>query len=276
MSASQKITKLSIIAGGGYIPAHLARACEAQGVEVFIVAFEGQTDKSLVDGRDHIWTRIGATGEVFSALRSRGIQDLVLIGGMRRPNWKQIKPDLKTLGFLAKAGVKMLGDDGLLSSLRQFLEAENFTLHGVQAFAGDILTPSGALGVIEPTADQVANIEIGTRASQDLGRRDLGQACVVNDDGSIVLEDDRGTDAMLAGLSVDQTQGAILVKTCKPQQDRDLDLPAMGMRTIERAAELRFAGVVLHAGQSLLLDREAFVAYADAHNMFVIGIEIDD
>ena len=52
-------------------------------------------------------------------------------------------------------------------------------------------------------------------------------------------------------------RGGVLVKGCKPQQDRRLDLPTAGLRTIAHAYEAGLEGIALEAGASLLLDREA-------------------
>jgi DUF1009 family protein len=53
-----------------------------------------------------------------------------------------------------------------------------------------------------------------------------------------------------------------------------MDLPSIGPRTVELAAEVGLSGIAVEAGGTLLLDREAIVRAADAAGLFVDGIEV--
>ena len=65
----------------------------------------------------------------------------------------------------------------------------------------------------------------------------------------------------------------VLVKRAKPTQEQRVDLPTIGMETVEGAARAGLAGVVGQAGRTLLLDREAVIAAADRLGLFVYGYE---
>lgn len=77
----------------------LAECCEAHGIEVFVCAFEGQSDPAVVAGRKHMWASIGAAGKIIKTLKDHEVCDLVLIGNIRRPSFAELKPDLKTAEF---------------------------------------------------------------------------------------------------------------------------------------------------------------------------------
>ncbi len=66
----------------------------------------------------------------------------------------------------------------------------------------------------------------------------------------------------------------MLVKIAKPGQDRRADLPTIGCRTVELAAAAGLAGIAVEAGSTLLIDRAAIVAVADARGLFVAGIRV--
>jgi DUF1009 family protein len=63
-----------------------------------------------------------------------------------------------------------------------------------------------------------------------------------------------------------------LVKACKPQQEERVDLPTIGIATIEAAARAGLRGVAIEAGAALIVDREAVVERADATGLFVAAI----
>jgi hypothetical protein len=67
--------------------------------------------------------------------------------------------------------------------------------------------------------------------------------------------------------------GGVLVKLVKPGQDRRADLPTVGPGTIRAAAAAGLRGVAFEAGGTLLADREAAVAAADAAGVFLLGVD---
>ena len=123
-----------------------------------------------------------------------------------------------------------------------------------------------------------AAIEQGRRLVAALGPFDIGQGVVVGRDGIVAIEGARGTDAMLRDLAAGGPgdglgRGAVLVKLAKPGQEMRIDLPTIGLGTIQRAAQAGLAGVAGEVGRLLVLDREAVIALADELGIFVVGVE---
>ncbi len=278
MSATKEISpikELAIIAGGGNLPAKLVSACEHQGIKPFIVAFKGHADPELVQGHNHMWARLGGAGKVLKTLKAHNIRDVVMIGSIHRPGFSEIRPDLKVAEFFARVGIKALGDNDLLTMIRRFLEDEGLRVHGAHKFATELLAPKGVLGKYEPSKGDMIDIQRGLEVSQQLGRLDVGQSVIVQEGLVLGVEAIEGTDALIARCKGFKRRGrkGVLVKTCKPQQDRDLDLPTIGPQTILQARDSKLAGIAIHAGNALILDLDEVVELANKHKMFVIGIE---
>lgn len=275
---SAGISRLGIIAGGGIIPRKLAECCEKNGIEVFICAFEGQTEPATVEGRQHLWGHIGGAGKIIKTFKSHDIKDLVLIGRINRPSLSELKPDLKTAEFFARIGLRALGDNDLLELLKQELNREGFAVHGVQDFMQDLLTPVGLIGRVKPSKQYLETIRYGVQVSQEMGRLDIGQSVIVQNGYVVGVEAAEGTDELMRRCRgyLKKGGGGILVKTCKPAQNKSLDLPTIGPDTIMIAAECGLSGVAIQAGQSLLVDTEEVARIADRHKMFVLGIDIAD
>jgi DUF1009 family protein len=274
-SKLEDIRQLGIIAGGGALPRLLLAACDRKDIEPFIVGFEGQTDPALVQGRNHMWTRPGAAGHILKTLKSHDISNLVMIGSMRRPSFSELMPDFKTIEFYAKLGIKALGDNDFLSALRALIEEEGFAVHGIHKFADDLLAIEGPIGKYEPKKDDWNDIERGLEISRALGALDVGQSIIVQEGFVLGIEAAEGTDELIRRCKHlrRKGRGGVLVKTCKPQQDRDLDLPTIGPETVTLAAESGLAGIAVDAGQSLVIDAVEVAQIADRHKMFVMGIK---
>jgi DUF1009 family protein len=113
-----------------------------------------------------------------------------------------------------------------------------------------------------------------------LGPYDVGQGAIVANNNVLAVEAAEGTDNMLMRIADLRGQGrvtsprgvGVLVKAPKPGQDRRLDLPSIGPRTIENAARAGLAGVAVTAGSTINAEAAEVAATADREKIFVIGV----
>jgi UDP-2,3-diacylglucosamine hydrolase len=265
---------LGLIAGSGPVPRQLIDACRGSGRPVFVVALEGQTDPATVVGVDHVWVKLGAASRTIDALKQAQAEELVLVGPIKRPSLLTLQPDLRGAQILARIGMRALGDDGLLKAVRDELEAEGFRLIGAHDVLRDALAQNGPLGAVSPDALALSDIAFGMKVARQVGELDIGQAVVVQQGVVLGVEAVEGTDALIARCAMLKKDGPkpVLVKRAKPQQDRRLDLPTIGLDTVAHCAEAGFAGIAIETGNSLVLDRAQIAARADASGLFVLGV----
>ncbi len=267
--------RLALIAGGGGLPSRLIKACDDTGIETFVVGLVGQTDADILKGRASMMSRIGAAGSIIETLRKRGFMDMVFIGSVKRPAIAELRPDLRTAAFFLKLGIRALGDDGLLKAMRAELEKEGFRIHGIQKFMPECLAPKGMMGRTEPDEAGWTDIMHGADVAKTLGRLDIGQAVIVQQGVVLGVEASEGTDELIRRCAsyMRKGRGAVLVKTSKPQQDRDLDLPTLGPETVRLCAGAGMAGIAVEAGRSLVLEPETVAKLADDSGLFVTGAD---
>jgi UDP-2,3-diacylglucosamine hydrolase len=266
--------KLGIVAGAGALPRCLVDACRAVGREVFVLALEGEAEPETVAGVPHAWCRLGAAATGLALLRDNRVEELVLAGGVRRPSLAALRPDWRAARLFARIGFIALGDDGLLSAVVRELEHEGFRVVGADQVLEGALLPPGPLSRLRPDQEAEADIAHGIRVAAVLGTLDIGHAVVVQQGLVLGVEAIEGTDALMrrcAGLRRPGAAG-VLVKLEKPGQERRADRPAIGPQTVAVAAETGLAGIAAEAGATLVIDRAAVAAAADAAGLFVIGI----
>jgi UDP-2,3-diacylglucosamine hydrolase len=271
-SAPQAPT-LGILAGGGAAPRHLLALLKQTGRPYFLICLQGQADADLGTDEPHVWLPLGAGAKAAAACRAAGVQEIVLIGKVRRPSLLELKPDAFTLQKLLKIGFAMLGDDGLLRAVSKIIEAEGFRIIGMQDVHAGFLTPAGCLTRARPTPTDMLDIARGISVAQQLGLADVGQAVVVQQGMVLGVEAIEGTDALIArcGELKRAGGGGVLVKLSKPQQDRRFDLPTIGPATIAALQTAGLAGVAVEAGGSLCIEQTAAIAAADAAGLFIYG-----
>lgn len=266
--------RLAVLAGRGPLPALVIEAARASDREVFVLAFEGETDPALVDGLPHAWVPLGAVGRALRTLHASGATDVVLIGPVRRPALATLQLDARGLQLLARLGLRGRGDDRLLQAIVEELERDGFAVLGADQLIGALLAPEGLLTRAAPDREAEADIALGRAVAMRLGELDVGQAVVVQQGVVLGVEAAEGTDQLLercAGLRR-AGPGGVLVKLKKPKQERRTDLPTIGPETLRRAAAAGLAGVAVQAGQCLIVERASTVAAADRAGLFLLGM----
>jgi hypothetical protein len=269
---------LGILAGGGPFPGRVAAAARSQGRDVFIIGFADYAEPAIIGAYPHEYVRVGAAGRMLQLLRSHGCQDLVLVGPIRRPSLLDLRPDAEGARILARIGrAAFSGDDGLLAAVVRVLAEEGFRVLGAHEILTEALGPRGLLGRATPDAQAEADIARGIAVVRALGSVDVGQGCVVQAGCVLAVEAIEGTDRMIARAAelIRPGPGGVLVKLVKPGQDRRADLPTIGPRTIEAAAQAGLRGVAFEAGGTLITDLAACIEAADRTGVFLLGIDAD-
>ena len=273
------MTVLGIIAGGGDLPIAIAECARESGRAVFIAALKGIAGKDV--GRfEHVWISIGETGRAFRLLHEHDCHEVLLAGKVARPNWADIKLDLKSVTYLPKVMAAALkGDDALLRSFVEILEADGFHVVGVAEAAPGLLAPEGVLGKVQPSTQNRADIELARKTVAAIGALDIGQGAIVADGLVLAVEAAEGTDAMTGriGSLSPHLRGAagkpkgVLVKARKPTQDGKTDLPVIGVQTVANAAAVSLAGIAVEAGAALIVNKRSVIEAADEAGLFLVG-----
>jgi UDP-2,3-diacylglucosamine hydrolase len=274
------MAKLGLIAGAGGLPVEIAHACRAADRPIFVVRLGGLTDPALADEHG-VDAGLAEWGKVFGALRREGCRQVCFAGRVPRPDFANLKPDLRGLaalpGILAAA---RKGDDALLRQIMREIEREGFVVEGASEVVRGLTISDGPMGRCAPAERHMADIDQAMRAARALGALDIGQGVVVVNGLVLAVEAQEGTDAMLrrcaelpaALRSSGEGPVGVLAKAVKPHQDRRIDLPTIGPATVMGAARAGLAGIVGEAGLLLVVDRRAVIETADELGLFVIGV----
>ena len=233
--------KLGIVAGSGGLPRRLIESCRAAGREVFVLALEGEADRTTVERVPHAWCRIGGAAAgprlVARATGSPSWCSPAACAAPRSPRCGPIgaRPSSSPGSAIARSAMT-----GCLSAVVKELEREGFRVIGADQLLDNAALPEGPLGARAARRDCAsADIARGMRIARAIGALDIGQAVVVQQGLVLGVEAIEGTDALLrrcAALRRDGP-GGVLVKAEKPGQERRADRPTIGPRTVALAAE---------------------------------------
>ena len=265
--------RIGLLAGVGHLPVEFARAARAEGYEVYAVALLPETDEGLrAECAGWQYINIAKLGGILKFLQKNDIHKVTMLGKVTKEllmNGRHELPDFKMVTFLATLPNRK-DDTIMLGFVRELNKAGIEALDQTELIR--ILMPeTGCLTKRKPTAEEEKDIAFGFRMAKELGRLDVGQTAVVKGLAVMALEAIEGTDACIARGGELARGGAVVVKTAKPGQDRRFDVPAVGLATVETMVRVGAKVLAIEAGRTLLVDREAAVALADAHGIAIIA-----
>lgn len=255
------MSRVAIIAGAGALPAALAATLD----NPFIAALDGFTPVGVAV--DQVF-RLERLSLLMRELSARGVDRVIFAGAVRRPSLDPSLFDPQTALLVPRILAAMQGgDDGLLRAVIGVFEDEGFRVVGVQDVAPHLVPAEGILNGALSEGDRRDAIR-ATEIVQALGQVDVGQGAVVAGGLCLAVEALPGTDAMLDWVAATrQGTGGVFYKAPKPDQDRRIDLPAIGLSTVRRAAAAGLSCIAWQADGVILLDRDAVLAEAAARGI---------
>ncbi len=292
---------LGLIAGNGRFPFLLLEAARAHGLRVVVAAIKEETsaemDEQAAADPEHIrvhWLSLGELSRLIETFQREGVTRAVMAGQVKHTKiFSSIRPDWRLAKLLLN--LRTRSTDMLLGAVARVLEDEGITLLSSTAFLEPLLAPAEVLTKRAPDAAELADIEYGLRVARGLAGFDLGQTVVIAAGACVAVEAMEGTDATVlragqlfaAMASSDTTQTSssdttsaaapilarrlTVVKVAKPNQDLRFDVPVCGLPTIEAMRAAGATCLCVEAGRTLLFDRAAMVAAADAAGIAMVG-----
>jgi len=270
-----ELKKIGMIAGSGSMPVEIIKHCNENGIEIYVIGLEPFASEEQLKEAPHCFAKIGEAGKMIKTFRNNNIQDIVLAGGIKRPSFKELIPDWEGMKILTKLAIKKMSDDNLFRSVIKEVEMLGFRILSIEEVVPDMMFYEGIYGKVKPSKEDMDDIERGFVVAKALGAVDVGQAVVVQEGMVLAVEAIEGTDRMLARAASVKKEGKppIMVKVLKPKQDLRVDLPAIGLLTIEQLKKYGIKGIAVEAGGILLIEREAVIKMANEAGIFIIGIK---
>jgi DUF1009 family protein len=276
---------LGVICGAGELPVAVAQAAREAGRDVFLVGILGLASEPDLSEFDHGIAGIGEFGKIVRLLKEAKCSDVTFAGKVPRPKFSEVRLDAR--GALALPGIVSAarhGDDVLMRTILEYFEKDGFRVIGTEDAARQLLAPKGIMGSVSPNEQDLADISKALAVVRAMGAHDIGQAAIVCEGVVLTVEAAEGTDAMIERAALlpealrgtDKARRGVLLKAPKPSQERRMDLPVIGRKTLKLAKAAGLRGIAVEADGALILHRSALTAEADKSGIFLLGFDPED
>ncbi len=270
MPKSLKEGRIGLVAGRGIYPRLVIDGAQQAGQELVVAAFEGETEPSVASrGRPSAWLRVGQLGALVSFFRKQGVDRAIFAGQITPKRLYDLRPDLKALWILAQ--LKERSAATLFGAVVKELERSGIRVLPATTFMEMHLAKPGLIAGPRPPLHLSADITFGWPLAKTVARMNIGQSLVVRKGTVMAVEGFDGTDATLRRGGQIAGQDSTAIKVTSPTQDMRFDVPVIGPRTIQSAAEGKVRSIVLEAGKTLILEAEEVGNLAVRHKITVWG-----
>ena len=273
--------KLGLIAGNGRFPFLLLEAARAHSLTVVVAAIKEETDpeidaRAAADPNIHVhWLSLGELSKLIETFQAEGVTRAVMAGQVKHKQiFSSIRPDWRLAKLLLN--LRTRNTDMLLGAIAKVLGDEGIELISSTHYLEPLLAKPGVLTARQPDAEELKDIAYGRTVARAIAAYDLGQTVVIAAQACVAVEAMEGTDATIAragdlfrtleadGEASTLRRSLTVVKVAKPNQDLRFDVPVIGLATIQTMQQAGATCLALEAEKTLLFDREAIVAAADA------------
>ena len=266
--------KIALIAGALQLPFFTRDALRRAGWDVYVVGLKNFVDPKL---NPDLIIRLGGAGRAVREFRRRGIKNLTFVGAIGHPNLYDIRPDLWSLTALISIMKHQRGYDSMANALNSVLEKRGFRVVAAQDLAPELtFETAGVKTRAKPKKSDMADIERAIDVSHTIGAADIG-ASVVVDKQVIAVEAAEGTARMLERV-VDMRKnkkhnGGVFAKMTKPGQDLRIDIPAIGVDTVNAVAMAHLHGIVVNTKTCFVVDKENVIKTANKLGIFIVAVD---
>jgi DUF1009 family protein len=269
---SRKQAPLGLIAGNGAFPSSFIDGATAKGLSVVVAYHHGEADiATLRKASASISVRVGQLGKIARFFKDHGVMQVFFLGGIRRSSlWKHLRPDV--LGIKVALKLASLRDDGVLRSVAGEFERHGFEVSNPIEFLTPHILDMRCLTNRTLTVEEHKAALLGWRAAKQLGAEDRGQTVVVRGNKVVARENFLGTDNCIQRSARQRSLGSgVVVKLPKPQQDRRLDLPAVGPKTIALMQQSGCSALVLETEGAILTHKDEIIRLADNYGITIMS-----
>jgi DUF1009 family protein len=257
------------VAGSGSLPNAFVKKAQELGDEVFVVGVKGITSIEA-----NAYLPLGKVGTLVKLLEKHHINKLVLLGKFEH---KLLFSHLLTLDSLALKILKRAKDrraQSLVRALMDELEEMGFEFIDPKPYLEELLAGKGTLNSLEPSSQAMEDGLFGFPIAKEIAQLDVGQTIVVKEKTVVSVEAMEGTQEAIYRAGKLAGRGCRVIKVARKSQDFRIDVPTVGLDTLEALRQIKADALFLEAGKVYIVDKDKFLKLADKYKISVVGLPI--
>ena len=266
--------KIGILAGGGKLPLAIGNKLIEIGYEVEFFCIEPFAQLSDYYQYKTKRIKLESLSNILTTLKKSNIQQIVMAGNVKRPSLKDIKFDLSTIKLIKEFSLQAKGDNKLLSAISSLFIQNNFKILDWKNLCEDLFIKDDHMTIKKPNKISLQNLTKGLDVFKLIGKADLSQSLIIQNKIVLGIEAAEGTNELIKRCYQYKKRGdkGVLIKLSKYNQNTKIDLPVIGLNTVQLLKKYDYEGVFLEKNNCILLEKMEVIDYCNKSSLFMFGV----
>lgn len=264
--------RLGLIAGAGKLPYLLLDEGDKQGYAFHVAAIRGEAEASLMPRAGSIdWFSFGQAADIIGFFKGRGIRRALFAG-------KILHRKIYDQGLRGKAAellvqLKDRSPTSLINAVIGIFSSQGIEIIDPTPFISTAFCRVGPLTSVEPNPQVKDDIAFGWTIARKLADFDIGQTVIVKNRAVVAVEGMEGTDQAIRRAGRLAGKGTVGVKVSRSRQDPRVDLPAVGLDTVQSLVQARSRALCIEAEKVPFFQKKEALKLAEEHDLILVALK---
>ena len=265
------MNKIGIISGNGDLPLCIGENLIKKNYDVCFFCIKNFANINTYKNFENVEIELTSFSKILKLLTEKKISKIIMVGGISRPSINEITFDLNTLSLIKDYFLESKGDDQLLQTISNFFLKKGFPLFDWKKKCTDLFSSEDNLSNIKPSKYAIQNMHKGLNTFKTVGTADIGQSIIVQNQLILGIESIEGTDELMRRCKNYKKDGdkGILLKLSKYKQDDKLDLPTIGLETVNILLNCNYEGVFIEKDNCVIIEKEKVIEFCNKNKLFL-------
>ena len=265
------MTNIGIIAGGGNLPLLIGKSLLQKKYNIIFFCINNFADEKKYNKFSNFKININSFSNIIKILKEKKIDKIIMAGNISRPSVKDIKFDIKSISLIKDYLLESKGDDSLLKLISNFFLKNGFPLFDWKNVCNDLFANEDLLTSKKPSKMALNNKSKGLEIFKIIGRADIGQSLIVQNQLILGFECLEGTDELIIRCEKYKKVGdkGVLIKLSKYNQHSELDVPTIGLETIKNLHLYNYEGLFIEKNKCIIIEKDKIIDYCNINNIFL-------
>ena len=242
-----------------------------QGYSPVVAGIQGEAEASLKGKAGTFeWIGVGGLEHMLSYFRDNGVKEAVFAGKVDPRNiYRKEGFDKASLNVLAR--VQERSPEAVIKAIIDFMAEEGVQFLDSSVFIASYYCEAGFLTETKLSPEAEEDVAFGWRIAKNIADLDVGQTVIVKDKTVVAVEGIEGTDEAIKRGGRLAGEGTVVVKVCRTSQDPRVDLPAVGLNTVESLVQSRSRALCLEARKIPFFQKKEAISLADTNKISIVA-----
>lgn len=263
--------RIGIIAGSGEFPLLVLQEAQKSGYFSVVAGIKEEAEAGLQAEADEFeWIEVSDVLRLIAFFKRNGVNEAIFAGKVD-PRVIYNKKELNSSSLSLLAQIKDKRPTSIINAIIGFMAKEGIEIKDPSVFISSYFCQEGVLTETQPSYDVEEDIVFGWEIARAIADLDIGQTVVVKNNAIVALEGMEGTDEAIERGGKLAGEGTVVVKVSRSSQDARIDLPAVGLRTVESLVRAGSNALCIEAGTMPFFQKDKAISVANANGISIVA-----